>query len=123
MRLKSLVVVTLLFVLPTAVHAQSYAIQGVERYFRVESSVAQGGRGPVMAGYIHNTHGHTVDRVRFVVETLDGAGQVTATTRGQVLGTIPPFDRGYFEVAVPRGGSSYRVRVLSFDPVGRGGGS
>jgi hypothetical protein len=121
MRVKTLVVSTLLlFMLPAAVEAQSYAIQGIERYFRVESEVIEGRRGPVMSGYVHNTHGHTADRVRFVVETLDGAGQVTSTTHGQVLGTIPPGDRGYFEVAVPRG-TSYRVRVLSFDPVGRGG--
>ncbi|HYE90539.1 MAG TPA: FxLYD domain-containing protein [Terriglobales bacterium] len=105
---------------PAWAHAQSYAIQGIERYFRLEWEAGQGRRGAVISGYVHNTYGHTADRVRLVVEAVDGAGQVTDATHAQVSGTIPPGARGYFEVPAPRGAASYRVRLLSFDPVGRG---
>ena len=44
MPVKSVVLATLLLVVPAAVSAQSYAIQGIERYFRVESEVTQGRR-------------------------------------------------------------------------------
>ena len=80
----------------------------------------QGRRGPIVSGYVHNTYGHTAGNVRLVVESLDGGGQVTGSTLVYVLGTIPPGDRLYFETPVPREAASYRVRVLSFDPVGRG---
>jgi hypothetical protein len=120
MGVKSVVVATLLLMAPATVSAQSYAIQGIERYFRVESSTTQGRRGPVVSGYIYNTHGHTADRVQYVVEAVDGAGQVTASTISYVVGTVPPGGRAYFEVAAPRAAGTYRVRVLSFDPVGRG---
>lgn len=120
MGVKSVVLAALVLLAPTAVSAQSYAIQGVERYFRIESSSAPGRRGPVVSGYVYNTYGHTAGNVRLVIESLDGAGQVTASTIVHVFGTIGPDDRAYFESAAPREGASYRVRVLSFDPVGRG---
>ena len=120
MRPKSVVLASLLLVVPAAVGAQSYAIQGVERYFRVESELAQGRRGPVVAGYVYNTYGHTAGNVRLLVEGVDAGGQVASSTIAWVLGTVPPDGRTYFEVPAPRGGTTYRVRVLSFDPVGRG---
>ncbi len=72
-------------------------------------------------GYIYNAYGQSADNVRYVVEGLDGSGQVTSSTIGRVLGTAPALTRTYFEVPVPAGLSQYRVRVLSFDPMGRGG--
>ena len=105
---------------PGTLSAQNYVIQGAERYFRVESTSMPGRRGPVVSGYVYNTYGHTADRVRLIVESVDGAGQVTATTLVDVLGTIGPGDRRYFEATVPREGASYRVRIASFDPIGRG---
>jgi hypothetical protein len=119
MGVKSVVLATLLLVAPATVSAQSWAIQGTERYFRVESSVVQGRRGPIVSGYVYNTYGHTAGNVRLLVEGLDGGGQVTSTTWVYVVGTVPPGDRAYFEAAAPRE-SSYRVRVAFFDPVGRG---
>jgi hypothetical protein len=117
------VLAALMAVSPGTVFAQSYAIQGVERYIRVESSsTSQGRRGLVVWGYVYNAYGQSADRVRFVVEGLDAGGQVTSSTIGQVLGTVPALTRTYFEVPVPSGASQYRVRVLSFDPIGRGGG-
>jgi hypothetical protein len=121
MTAKSVVLAALMTMAPAAVQAQSYAIQGVERYVRVESSTtSQTRRGPVVSGYVFNEYGQTLDRVRLAVDTLDSAGQVTSTRIAQVLGTVPPHNRAYFEVPVPDVAARYRVRVLSFDPIGRG---
>jgi hypothetical protein len=116
---KSAVLAALVVMAPATVAAQSYAIQGIERYFRVESSTSQGRRGPVVSGYVYNMHGQTADRVRIAVETVDSAGQVTSSTIANVVGTVPPGGRSYFEVPV-RDAGTHRVRVLSFDPIGRG---
>jgi hypothetical protein len=110
-----------LLLTPIAVSAQSYAIQGADRYFRLEWETASGRRGPVIAGYVYNTTGYTMDRVRLAIDALDGSGQVTASTIGQVFGTVPPSNRSYFEIPAPAPAAAYRVRVLSFDPIAGGG--
>jgi hypothetical protein len=120
MRVKSVLFATLLLVIPAAVSAQSYSIQGIERYFRVESELSQSRRGPVVSGYVYNTYGHTAGNIRLVVEGLDAGGQVTSSAISWLFGTVPPNDRAYFEARAPQGASSVRVRVLSYDPVGRG---
>ena len=119
MRYPSALFALLLLLAPTASSAQSYAIQGAERYFRLEWEAASARRGPVIAGYVYNLSGLTADRVQLVVEMLDGAGQITSSVIGQVFGTVPPGNRAYFEIPVRRA-ENYRVRVLSFDPIGRG---
>jgi hypothetical protein len=121
MRSRSVVLgLLLLLAVPAIASAQSYAIQGVEHYLRLEWEAASTRRGPAIAGYVYNLSGLTADRVRLAIETVDGSGQVTASVIGQVLGTVPPFGRAYFEIPVRQAGP-YRVRVLSFDPIGRGG--
>lgn len=100
--------------------AQNWAIQGADSHFRVEASPGQGRRGPVVSGYVYNLNGMTADRVWLVVEALDGAGQVTASSRALVVGTIPNGGRSYFEAPAPAGGSTYRVRVTSYEWIGRG---
>ena len=121
MRYLSAVWLAVLLLAPVAeVSAQNYAIQGIEHHFRVEWEGTNGRRGPVVAGYVYNLSGFTADRVRLAVESVDGGGQVTATAFSTVVGTVPPGNRSYFEVPV-RSAGPYRVRVLSFEPVGRGG--
>jgi hypothetical protein len=109
----------LLLTPPSIVFAQNWAMQGIEHYFSVEFEPGTGRRGPIVSGYVYNKSGMTADRVRLGIDTVDAAGQVTATTIGDVLGTVPPGNRSYFEVQVKNPGP-YRVRVLSFDPIGRG---
>jgi hypothetical protein len=105
---------------PATLSAQTYVIEGWERFFRIDFTTMAGRHGPVVSGYVYNTYGHTADRVRLIVESVDASGAVTGTTLVFVPGTIGPDDRRYFEAAVPPGGVSYRVRVASFDPIGRG---
>jgi hypothetical protein len=120
MRYRSAALALLVAVAPAQLAAaQSYGIQGVESYLRVEWEAGTARRGPAITGYVHNVSGYTADRVRLVVESLDGAGQVRSSAIGEVLGTVPPYGRSYFEIPVRETGP-YRVRVLSFDPIGRG---
>ena len=122
MGVKSAVLAILITMAPVAASAQSYSygIEGAERYMRVEASTTQGRRGPVVSGYVHNLYGNPMDRVRLVLETLDASGKMTSSTIVYVLGTVPVSGRAYFETPAPAGGVNYRVRVLSFEPVGRG---
>ena len=109
----------LVLIPPTIVCAQNWAMQGIENYFRVEWEATSGKRGPVVAGYVYNKTGMTADRVRIGIDTVDAAGQVTGSAIGDVFGSVPPGNRSYFEIPV-RNPGPYRVRVLSFDPIGRG---
>jgi hypothetical protein len=119
MRTRSIVLAALLLLAPSVTLAQSFAVQGADRYFRVESQPTAGKRGPVVSGYVYNLTGYSYERVQLAIDAVDAAGQVSASTVGQIYGTVPANGRAYFEV--PAGvGSSYRVRVISFDPVGRG---
>jgi hypothetical protein len=120
MRTRALLFGLLLLAMPAAAGAQNFGIEGIDRYLRLEWEASQGRRGPVLAGYVHNIYGHTADRVRVMIEGLDAGGQVTSTSQTQVMGQIDPGGRGYFEVPAPRGAASYRLRVISFDPIGRG---
>jgi hypothetical protein len=108
---------------PVAASAQSYSygIEGIERYMRVETTTGQGKKGPIVYGYVHNLYGNPLDRVRLVLEILDASGKPTSSTIISVLGIVPVGGRGYFETPAPPAGTNYRVRGLSFDPVGRGG--
>jgi hypothetical protein len=119
MRVKILLLAVLLLGAVGA-EAQSWYIQGADRYFRVEASPGQGRRGPIVSGYVYNDYGQTADRVWLLIEALDGSGQVTASSRTMVVGTVPNGGRSYFEAPAPGAGSSYRVRVTTYEWIGRG---
>ena len=120
MRYRSAAFALLFLVAPGHIaSAQSYATQGIESYLRVEWEPSAGRRGPILAGYVSNVSGYTADRVQLAIDLVDGSGRVTSSSTAYVLGTVPPYGRAYFEVPV-RDGGSYRVRVLTFDPIGRG---
>lgn len=119
MNVRVLLLASVLLATPAIVTAQSFAIQGVERYLRVEWETSQGRRGPMVVGYVYNLYGQTADQVRLAIEAVDGNGQVTGTTYAHIVGQVPPGGRSYFEAPAPAA-SAYRVRVLSFEPIGRG---
>lgn len=96
---------------------QSYAIYGVDSYFQVEWQPDERRGKPMVSGYIRNQWGMGARNVRLRVEALDAAGSVTATYTGFITGDVPPGARIYFEVAVGEKAPSYRVSVLSFDPI------
>jgi hypothetical protein len=95
-----------------------------ERDFRVEWERRQTARGSAIAGYVYNNAtGMTASKVRVLVEGVDASGHSVNSTVAYVLGTVPAFNRTYFEVRVPEA-ASYRVSVLSFEWLrgGAGGG-
>ncbi len=120
MATKSAVLAILLLVAPATVTAQNWVIQGADRFFRVDAATSQGRRGPIVSGYIYSNWGQMAGNMRLIVEGLDSGGQVTSTSTAWVIGTVPPGGRTYFEVPAPRDAASTRVRVGSYDPVGRG---
>src|SRR5258705_199846 len=101
MRYRSALFALLLLLAPTASSAQSYGIQGTERYFRLEWEASTARRGPVISGYVYNISGTAADRMRLAIDTLDGAGQVTASVIGYVLGTVPAGEPADFRIALP----------------------
>lgn len=104
-----------LLLCPAVAHAQTYRIYGSEAYFAVDWQAGERRGRPVVSGYVVNTYGVTAQNVRLLVERLDTAGQVTATTIGYVGGDVPSGSRVYFEVPVERAAPAYRVVVLSWD--------
>jgi hypothetical protein len=118
---KRLAVVAVLLLSSPFAQAQSYRIYGSEAYFAVDWQAGEQRGRPVVSGHVVNTYGFAAQQVRVLVESLDAAGQVTATTVGYVSGDVPPGSRVYFEVPVERAAPAYRVVVLSWD-WRRGGG-
>lgn len=100
---------------PIVAHAQSYRTYGSEAFFAVDWQPGDRRGRPVVTGHVVNTYGIATHNVRVLVESLDSAGQVTATTIGYVSGDVLPGARMYFEVPVARAAPVYRVVVLSWD--------
>ena len=97
------------------VHAQTYRTYGSEAFFAVDWQAGVRRGRPVVSGHVVNTYGLAAQQVRVLVESLDAAGQVTATKVGYVSGDVLPGPRLYFEVPVERAAPAYRVVVLSWD--------
>ncbi len=92
-----------------------------ERDFRVEWELRRTARGSVIAGYVYNVGGMAATKVSVLIEGLDASGRPVNSTIGHVIGTVPTFDRAYFEERVPEA-ASYRVSLLSFEWLWGGGG-
>ena len=122
MRIRTGVLAALLLATPVGAWAQNEVILGADRYLRVESQAGHGRRGPVVSGYVYNLTGYHFERVRLAIEAVDATGQVTGSTVGYVSGVVPANGRAYFEVPAGTTSGSYRARVTSFEPVGRGSG-
>ena len=93
---------------------------GWERVFNVSWQPAQHRGQPVVEGYVTNVSPYETAQIRILVESLDGAGQVTAQRVAWVPGDLGGGGRLFFQVpAVPA--SAYRVRIFSYDRVERDG--
>src|SRR5882672_9969799 len=112
---------TLAFGIPSA-RSDNYAQQSLDRIFRIEFEVRADPQKPVVSGYVYNQEGgYIADRMTLLIERLDASGRVTGSSTTWVLGGVPPGNRAYFSTRVEPA-ASYRVRVNSFDWLGRGGG-
>jgi len=115
-----LVAVVVLIVGVSAACPGLYSIAGSERDLRVAWESHQDTRRGFITGHVFNDSGTTAYDVLLRIEGLDEAGRVVSTSTGYVTGTVPAFDRTYFEVAVPAA-SAYRVTISSYQ-LNKGGG-
>jgi len=102
--------------------AAIYSQETLDQRFRIEFEVTPGQSRSVVSGYVYGQYsGLWATRMQLAVERLDAAGQVIGTSTTWVLGDVPPNNRAYFTTRVELA-ASYRVRIISFDWVGRAGG-
>ncbi len=113
-------VLALLLLASTAQAGPNYAPGSLDHYFTLEWRPGTAARGPVVEGFIYNRSGLIADRMRLSIDQLDAAGKVVGTTTTWVLGTVPSNNRTWFQAPVPAA-ANYRVEILSFDWLGRGG--
>ena len=116
------VLMAALVVTPVVAVAQNYALPGGTRDFRVEWETPRTARGKaILGGYVYNDQGTAVDRVQLLIEAVDASGSVTGSSTAYVSGVVPAGNRRYFEVpATVAPAASYRVRVVTYELVGRG---
>ena len=102
--------------------AAVFSEQTLDQRFRIEYQVTPDQSKPVLDGYIYNVYsGLSAAHMQLAIERLDASGNVIATSTTWVLGDVPPNNRAYFTTRVEPA-ASYRVRILSFDWIGRTGG-
>jgi hypothetical protein len=102
--------------------AVPYSQESLDQRFRIEYQVTPDQPKPVVDGYIYNLYsGLSAAHMQLAIERLDASGNVIGTSTTWVLGEVPPNNRAYFTTRVEPA-ASYRVRILSFDWVGRTGG-
>ena len=98
-------------------------VDGLQNTRPIEFEVRADPQRPTISGYVYNLEGgYIADRMTLLIERLDASGRVIGSSTTWVLGGVPPGNRSYFSTRVEPA-ASYRVRVNSFDWIGRGGGS
>ena len=103
--------------------AAVYSQQTLDERFRIEYQVTPDQSRAVVSGYIYNQYsGLWAAHMQLAIERLDASGNVVGTSTTWVLGEVPPNNRAYFTARVEPA-ASYRVRIISFDWVGRTGGN
>ena len=90
------------------------AIQGWERYFRLDWATHATPTGQEVDGYIYNSYGATAE-VQILAQGIDPAGNVVSQQIAWVQGAVPPFNRASFRVAGLAPAAGYRVSVWAFD--------
>ena len=93
------------------------AIQGWERYFRLDWTAQVKPNGREIDGYIYNTYGSPAENVQVLAQGLDATGTVVAQKLEWVPGGVPPLSRSHFRVAGLPPANTYRVSVWAFDIV------
>ena len=89
--------------------------------FQVTWETAQTKKGsPLIAGYVQNTRGGGVSKIRLQVDTLDAQGRAIGTTTAIAPGYLGGFNRTSFEVPVEKTGIGYSVSIIGWDAAGNG---
>ena len=91
------------------------AMQGWERWLRVEWTGQTRPGGHEIDGYVYSTYGSPIYDVRLLAQGLDAGGNVVSQKMTGVQGTVPPLERTYFRVPAMGPAASYRVTVWAFE--------
>lgn len=103
--------------LAPAAHAQT--LVSLES-FRVEwTTRTEPWMKPGVEGYVYNDSVYRVSNVRLRIETLDQGNQPVSERFSWVHGNIDARGRGYFVLPPPEAGRTYRITVVSCDPISR----
>jgi hypothetical protein len=78
--------------------------------------------GPAISGYVENSSPNLMTNVRLHVRELDDSGHVVSEADGTLLGDVPAFGRGPFEVRVKSAGARHEVTVVHAEPLHLKGG-
>ena len=102
--------------------AAVFSQQTLDERFRIEYQVTPDQSKPLLDGYVYNVYsGLSAAHMQLAIDRLDASGNIIGTSTTWVLGEVPPTNRAYFTTRVEPA-ASYRVRILSFDWIGRTGG-
>jgi hypothetical protein len=99
----------------TPATATTTAMQGWEKYFRLDWTAQAKPSGREIDGYIYNTYGSPAANVQVLAQGLDEAGTVVGQKLEWVPGIVPALNRSYFRVAGLPPANAYRVSVWAFD--------
>jgi hypothetical protein len=91
------------------------AMQGWERWLRVEWTGQSQPGGHQIDGYVYSTYGSPIYDVRLLAQGLDAGGNVVSQKMMWVQGAVPPLERTYFRVPVMAPAATYRVTVWAFE--------
>jgi hypothetical protein len=91
------------------------AVQGWERYFRIDWTAQAKPNGNEIDGYLYNNYGSPAANVQVLAQALDATGNVIAQKIEWVPGVVPPLSRSYFRVPGLPPAPQYRVAVWAFD--------
>jgi hypothetical protein len=100
--------------------AQNFAV-GYGSDFRTEFTVDSTRRGPAVTGWVFNPRPYPLMKVQIRIDVLDVSGNVVGQRYGWVSGEVPGDGRGYFHVPLGIAGTSYRVAVVHYEPLTKGG--
>ena len=93
------------------------AMQGWERWLRLEWTAQPHGTGQAIDGYVYSTYGTPIYDVRLLAQGLDGAGNVVGQKMTWVPGIVPALHRSYFRIGDLPPAARYRVSVWAFETV------
>jgi hypothetical protein len=82
--------------------------------FRLRWEVGERYRKPRLFGKIENVSFYGTNQIQLLVERLDAGGRPVSQEVVWLGFKLNPSDSGWFDVAVPERGATYRIRVYAF---------
>ena len=91
------------------------AMQGWERYLRVDFTAQARPGGSDLEGYVYSSHGTTIVNVQLLAQGLDATGIVVGQKLEWVPLQVPGLQRTHFRIPGMAPAAQYRVTVWAFD--------